>query len=292
MKKNSKFIIGLCLAIGLALVCTAASLFDNSLMDSRVQIADHAVLYFDSGIAHPLVDNDIIVDTKGTLSDKNIIVMLTPGVHTINGMIADFAFGQNTITSTTSGFMEITHDFATGHHYFIQVVKNGNTVSLQIIDETNPVSAWNDEAAQKRAEKRISEAKSYVNKASYPKKTSLSVSNSELWNTARIAAETPFEGIWQGQEKNTGYYRFKGNTYYYSFTGDFTKVAISDHEGVFEYTDNTITLTTLRDVYMGMRVTTGLVNCKERKATYTYNMGNGSFVLSSKNKPVGTFAKK
>jgi len=75
-------------------------------------------------------------------------------------------------------------------------------------------------------------------------------------------------------------------------TGDFSTVALVDHEGIFEYTDNTITFTTLRDVYMGMRITTGLVNCKDRKTTYTYTLNDGSFVLSSGKKTVGTFVKK
>jgi len=292
MKKYAKLVLKVCLAIGLIIALTAASLFDNSLMNPNVQIADHAVLYFDSGIAHPLIDGDIIVDTKGGISDKNIIVMLTPDEHTITGMIADINFGQKVTTVTTSGFLEISYNFVAGHYYFIQVVNDGNYVSLKITDETDPVSAWNDEAAQKRAEKRIAEAKTHINKVTYPKKTSLSVIYSDLWKKAKMAAETPFDGVWQGQAKNSGSYRFQGNTYYFSPTGDFSKVSLADHEGVFEYTDNTITFTTLREVYMGTRITTGLVNCKEKKTTYTYTLNDVSFVLSSKNKTVGTFIKK
>jgi len=170
MKRNVKLVLKVCLAIGLIIALTAASLFDNSLMDSNVQITDHAVLYIDNGIAHPLIDGDIITDTKGKMFDNNIVVMLTPDEHTITGMVADINFGKSATTVTTSGFMEITHNFIAGHFYFIQFVKNGNNVSLKITDETDPVSAWSDEAEQKRAEKRIEEAKTHLKKATYPKK--------------------------------------------------------------------------------------------------------------------------
>jgi hypothetical protein len=280
--------LGVCLAIGLAIafMACASVAFDNTLMNSNVPITDHAVLYFDTDVKHPLIDNDIVTDKE------NAIVMLTPGVHSISAMVADVSFKPTVTTVTTSGFMTVSQDFVAGFHYYIEIAKSGKNISLKITDETNPTSTWDNDAEQKRAEKRIVEARSRINNVTYPKQTALSISYSELWNNAIKADATPFEGIWNGQEKNSGSYRFQGNTYYFSPIGNLSTISLADHEGVFEYTDNTITFTTLREVYMGMCITTGLVNTKQKKEAYTYTLNDGTFVLSSGAKTIGTFTRK
>ena len=236
------------------------------------------------------------VSSYSTIFSLNsfVIVLLSPGVHSISAKYHDDRTDGNTRTIKSSQFMTINHEFTAGRHYYIFCEKNGSNVSLRIVDETDP-SIWTAESMQKSAKRRIEKANKKINNASFPKNPVLSIAYEPRKNDALESAPTPFEGTWISSSEGT----WRSFDWSLTFQGKFyTKndrlISTSEkwdfrESGVFDFTNDTITFTTFTKTKF-RRGEKMPHNIKEKTTVYNYTLNDGNLVLLNKrNKPVATY---
>ncbi|MDR2159003.1 MAG: hypothetical protein LBP23_02925 [Treponema sp.] len=287
MKKNG-FRIGLIAAVIVLLGAMAGCVsFDKRLMDPEVPAKDHAVLYFDSAINNVNIDGD---ETKGGYHSPLIVydamVMLAPGPHTITARYATREDRGDYYHDTSTGYINITHDFRAGGYYYMYGNKAGSKIQFVIEEDT-------DSRHIKKGEKK-------KNSASYPKKTAPAVTNGKLLQEAVNAAPTRFEGAWKGiGTPGLVGYVFEGNVYYYvNDTKVLSSMAGTGRDpseiGIFEHTDTALIMTPLKKRKVGLLSLKSVLKNVEKpeKTEYAYTLDGDTFTLSLKGKPLGKFAKQ
>jgi hypothetical protein len=273
MKMNRNIFFLVILVAGLFLAGCASNPLVNKHMNPDVSVENHAVLYISVDINQIFIDGD---SSKGGSSNPMAksapIILLEPGEHIINAKYK----GADT---ERTNFMTITYNFKAGSRYFLYGAVDGNQVSLRIRDETDP------EKISSQAVDRTDKINKKMSKVQYPKSVSLGIAYKVLLNDAENAAPTKFEGTWKNKDT---FINFTGNAYESTIpTGNLFREAIF---GIFEYDDNTITLKVLKAVvsfsgsYLG--------NIKQETVVYGYTITSEGLVLTSKNKPLGTFVKQ
>jgi hypothetical protein len=274
------------IAIVLPMVIIGCVSFDKRLMDPDVSINDHAVLYFDSAINDPNIDGD---EVKGgyhsPLIEYDAMVMLSPGLHTVTARYAKRVESGGYYHDTSTGYITIEYDFQAGGRYYMDGKVQGN----QMVFGIKKVQSLNKEDRKLKSLK-------------YPKKIAPAVVNQKLLKEAAEAVPTKFEGEWKGygtDSKPTGFiYIFRGNAYYYINPGNIlSNMAGTGSDpsevGTFEYTDSAMALTPLKKRKVGfLSLKSVLKNVKPVKREFTYALNQDTFVLSYKNKQMGTFIKQ
>ena len=299
--RKSNFAVGI---ISMALVtgffltgCTSAPLV-NKLMNPDVPVNDHAILYLSEAVNDVMIDGEIVKNLfSGTMGqygfEKTPMIVLAPGEHTIQAMYLRY---QNDVRSKTD-LMTITHHFNAGRRYYMYGAVEGNMISFEIIDETDPTTVWRQGSRSlTTAEKRIATQNKKMSKTKYPSKVSPAVSYSILLENAAEANPTKFEGTWQNKytKYNQQYvdeYIFIGNAFINNYMLNLgTGAALDGYIGTFDFTDNAITLTQLKT--RKLLRSGGFANIKQKSVVYEYSITPEGLILTSKNKSLGTFVKQ
>ena len=296
-------IISITLVIGFLLTgCTSAPLV-NKLMNPDVSVNDHAVLYLSEEINDVMIDGEIVKTLITGLwgqygFKKTPMIVLAPGEHTIQAMYLSYrSAGGGDVEKSKTSLMTITHDFNAGRRYYMYGAVEGNMVSFKIIDETDPTEAWRQGSRSlTNAEKRIASQNKKMSKTKYPSKVSPAVSYSILLDNALEADPTKFEGTWQYEYTKYGQqyvdeYIFIRNAFISNYMLNLgTGAALDGYIGTFDFTDNAITLTQLKT--RKLLRSGGWANMKQKSVAYEYTITPEGLILTSKNKPLGTFVKQ
>jgi hypothetical protein len=291
------------LVIGVLLTgCTSAPLV-NKLMNPDVSVNDHAVLYISEDISDVMIDGEMVKTLlSGYWGQEGFkttpIIVLAPGEHTIQAKYLRFTErGGGAVDKSRSSLITITHNFNAGRRYYMYGAVEGNMVGFKIIDETDPAAAWRQgSSGLTNAEKRIAAQNKKISTTKYPSRVSPAVSYSILLDNALEADPTKFEGTWQYEYTKYGQqyvdeYIFIRNAFISNYMLNLgTGAALDGYIGTFDFTDNAITLTQLKT--RKLLRSGGWANMKQKSVAYEYTITPEGLILTSKNKPLGTFVKQ
>jgi len=185
MKKGSKFILGVCLAVGLTTAFSGCVSMNKKFMASGTPAKDHAVIYVDESDFVGFIS----VDKAPVLffpKNKSQNVLVPPGNRTIylqglaqygyepfNPLPKDSELIKVTVPAqwmdnygapSSTGLLNFTFNFEAGHYYRLYRPYGrgaGDTNRFILVDETDPSSTWGEYQAQK-TEKRIAKTKAKI----------------------------------------------------------------------------------------------------------------------------------
>jgi hypothetical protein len=190
----------------------------NTFMDPDISVSGHAVLSVHNNVLISMIDGQMTLKSggggnDGVIASKSPIVMLTPGVHTLDTQYykqtTSVSSGYNSTTYTTttesSEWLKFTASLEEGHFYRIYPIVENKNVYIEMIDETDP-SVWgglkfsnnpqrSDALAFKavnEAAKRVAMEQKKVPAVKYPKKVATLI----VYQKAAAAAPTALEGTW------------------------------------------------------------------------------------------------
>jgi hypothetical protein len=211
-------------------------------MNPGLPATEHSILSVHDNVMINNIDGDFtlrnIGGSGGSVFKKYPNILLMPGRHTIEVWYRDTTLGYNERVETTSDVISVTQTFLAGHFYRLYPETNGNKVAFLIIDETDP-SVWKDDTERVNAEERVARQKDELSSVKPPKKAAAEV----LIRVAQAQEPTPFEGIWVMELSNmTTTYTFSGKSFEFHSV---IKKGEMGQRGIFEYTDNILTLTPL-----------------------------------------------
>ena len=141
MKKKSKLVLGVCLAIGLAIVfsgCASTEVY-NSFMDKELPVREHALLLVDRYIALSMIDGELQLKAGTASQNKSKMFLLIPGTHSFT--LVYVRDNGSTISKSDSGGVGLSGDFLAGHIYRITAEISDNKISFHL-NEENDKSIW------------------------------------------------------------------------------------------------------------------------------------------------------
>lgn len=219
----------------------ASSPVINNFMNPGLPAEEHSVLSVHDNVMINNVDGDYTIrsigGTGGSAFKRYPSILLIPGRHTLEVWYRDTTLGFER-TETTSNTVSLTYTFLTGHFYRLYPEKDGGIVSFLIVDETDP-AVWKDDTERISAAERIASQKDELSSVKPPKKAATEV----LLRVAQAQEPTPFEGTWVLESPDmTITYIFEGKLYEFH---NVMKRGEVGTRGMFEYTDNVLSLTPL-----------------------------------------------
>lgn len=177
----------------------------TSFVSSSVPADEHSFLTLNQNFLDVMIDGVKSITASGLgggYIEKEAIVLLPPGSHTVTGKYYEerksISLGSqyDTITTniTESKPFTIENDFISKHYYYLELISySDNTISAEIIDETDPMTVWNTPGAVDAAQKRINDANKKL-KSYKPSSAGFSVIGDKN-------AVTELEGRWK-QDKS------------------------------------------------------------------------------------------
>ena len=140
-----KKILLLCVTTLFLFGCASKPRVVSTFVDRSIPINEHSALTFNS-----TMDNLRINGMRISAADNNV-VFLPPGNHSIVSSYRSQSYRSNAL-------MSITHNFAAGRFYLLYGGISGNSISLIVVDETDPF-IWDDSQERGRSQLRSDNAR-------------------------------------------------------------------------------------------------------------------------------------
>ena len=134
----------------------------STLRDSSIPKEEHSVLSMTFTMVNVRIDGQRVTSGSGAgYGSKAPIILLPPGKHTV---VASYQRDMSNTSQTViehTGDLSIEYEFSGSRFYHLFPVFNGNTVSLRIVDETDPF-VWENSQERGRAQLRVDNARKAI----------------------------------------------------------------------------------------------------------------------------------
>jgi hypothetical protein len=240
MKKKSKLVLGVCLAIGLAIafISCGSSPVINEFMDPNLPVNGHAALSVSSNIIISSVDGQFSLSGKYGGNDwgREPVLVLAPGSHVFVLMYYDS--GAN---SKTDG-LSVTHKFEAGRYYRLFPERRDGKVAFMFEDRTIP-GIWDTKplSTVQPPKQKTNKSASVLPVLPRPGNITSDEYTKVILETAKDSVPTQIEGTWKWEQGNVEIVQtFAGNFFILKVRNSANPASNYINYGTFELSGNNI----------------------------------------------------